>query len=85
MEGDLYDVYFSFLYLFVVLCFVLPPRELASAGLTIQNLFASYLGSEDVDFCGYHLKRTTVTVFVHCTFPMCKCIIILYSIIQGLI
>ena len=64
------EIYFSFLYFVAVLCFVLPPKEFAAAGLTIQNIFSSYLGSEDVDFIGYQVKRTTVTAAVHSVFPL---------------
>ena len=64
------EIYFSFIYFFIVLCFIVPPRELISAGLTVQNLFSSYLGSEDVDFIGYHLKRTTITLGIHSCFPI---------------
>ena len=74
MEMDVYeraDIYFSIIYFIIVLCFISPPREFAAAGLTVQNLFSSYLGSEDVDFIGYHLKRTSVTVAVHSLLPLC--------------
>ena len=64
------DIYFSIVYFIIVICFVVPPREFASAGLTIQNLFTSYLGSEDVDFIGYHLRRTSVTLLVHSFLPL---------------
>lgn len=70
MDVNQVDVYFSFIYFVIVVCFVLPPKEFAAAGLTIQNIFASYLGSEHVDFIGYHLKRTSVTVLVHCLLPL---------------
>jgi len=64
------DVYFSFIYFVVVMCFILPPKEFAAAGLTIQNIFSKYLGSEHVDFVGYHLKRKSITVLIHSTFPL---------------
>jgi hypothetical protein len=64
------DIYFSIVYFIFVICFVVPPREFASAGLTIQNIFSSYLGSEDIDFIGYHLRRTSVTVLVHSLLPL---------------
>jgi len=51
------------------LCFVVPPRELIAAGLTVQNLFSNYLGHEDIDFVGYHLKRTSITLAIHSCFP----------------
>lgn len=59
-------------YLLVSLCFVAPPREFVSAGLTVQNILSSYLGSEDMDFVGYHLKRTTATPLLHSLLPIGK-------------
>ena len=77
-EPGYYEVYFSFIYFFIVMCFIVPPRELTAAGLTVQNLFSTYLGSEDVDFVGYHMKRTTITLAIHSCFPLCKYIQYLY-------
>ncbi|XP_051810171.1 E3 ubiquitin-protein ligase TM129 isoform X1 [Acanthochromis polyacanthus] len=54
----------------VSLCFVFTPNEFRSAGLTIQNLFSSWLGSEDVGFVQYHVKRSSVTVLVHSALPL---------------
>jgi len=64
------DIYFSILYFIFVICFVVPPREFAAAGITIQNIFSSYLGSEDIDFIGYHVRRTSVTALVHSFLPL---------------
>ena len=79
MDVNQVDVYFSFIYFVIVVCFILPPKEFAAAGLTIQNIFASYLGSEQVDFIGYHLKRTSVTVLVHCLLPLGKNLFLFYK------
>lgn len=65
---------FTIFYILVSLCFIAPPREFVSAGLTVQNLLSSYLGSEDMDFTGYHLKRTTATVVFHSLLPLGKLI-----------
>lgn len=59
-------------YALVSLCFVAPPREFVSAGLTVQNILSGYLGSEDMDFVGYHLKRTTSTLLLHSLLPLGK-------------
>ena len=64
------DLYFSFIYLVVAICFVSPPKEFISIGFTIQNIFGSYLGSEAFDFVGYHLKRTSLTVLIHSLIPL---------------
>lgn len=65
-------IVFTLAYLLVSLCFVAPPREFVSAGLTVQNILSSYLGSEDMDFVGYHLKRTTATLLLHSLLPLGK-------------
>ena len=65
-------IVFTLAYLLVSLCFVAPPREFISAGLTVQNILSSYLGSEDMDFVGYHLKRTTATLLLHSLLPLGK-------------
>ncbi|KAK3727035.1 hypothetical protein QZH41_012556 [Actinostola sp. cb2023] len=61
---------FTIFYILVSACFIAPPREFVSAGLTVQNLLSSYLGSEDMDFTGYHLRRTTATVVLHSLLPL---------------
>ena len=63
-------VVFTITYVLVSLCFIAPPREFVSAGLTVQNILSSYLGSEDIDFVGYHLKRTTATLLLHSLLPL---------------
>ena len=63
---------FTLAYVLVALCFIAPPREFVSAGLTVQNILSSYLGSEDMDFVGYHLRRTTSTLLLHSFLPLGK-------------
>ena len=65
-------IVFTLAYALVSLCFIAPPREFVSAGLTVQNILSSYLGSEDMDFVGYHLKRTTATLLLHSLLPLGK-------------
>jgi len=65
-------IVFTLAYALVSLCFVAPPREFVSAGLTVQNILSGYLGSEDMDFVGYHLKRTTATLLLHSLLPLGK-------------
>ena len=65
-------IVFTIAYALVSLCFVAPPREFVSAGLTVQNILSGCLGSEDMDFVGYHLKRTTSTVLLHSLLPLGK-------------
>nr|XP_020451023.1 E3 ubiquitin-protein ligase TM129 [Monopterus albus] len=61
---------FTLAYIVFSLCFVFTPNEFRSAGLTIQNLFSSWLGSEDLGFIQYHVRRTSVTVLVHSALPL---------------
>lgn len=64
------ELTFTFAYVVFAFCFVFTPNEFRSAGLTVQNLFSSSLGSEDVGFTQYHIKRTSITVLVHSALPL---------------
>ena len=76
-------IVFTLAYVLVSLCFVAPPREFVSAGLTVQNILSSYLGSEDMDFVGYHLKRTTSTLLIHSLLPLGKVFLKCYDVVLG--
>lgn len=67
---------FTFLYIFFSALLIAPPTEFISAGLTIQNIFSSLLGSEDINFVYYHIKRTSLTVIIHSLFPLCYYILL---------
>ena len=64
------NVIVTLAYWLLAACFVAPPTEFISAGLTVQNLLASLLGSEEMNFIYYHVKRTTATVVVHSLIPL---------------
>lgn len=64
------ELLFSLGYFIVAVCLVVPPREIATLGLTVQNLFSPYLGVEDLHFVSFHLKRTSVTILVHSLLPL---------------
>ncbi|XP_047442007.1 E3 ubiquitin-protein ligase TM129 [Mugil cephalus] len=64
------ELSFTLTYVVFALCFVFTPNEFRSAGLTIQNLFSSWLGSEDVGFIQYHVRRTSITALVHSALPL---------------
>ncbi|KAM8908264.1 E3 ubiquitin-protein ligase TM129 isoform 4-T4 [Spinachia spinachia] len=64
------ELSFTLAYVLLSLCFVLTPNEFRSAGLTVQNLFSSWLGSEDVGFIQYHVRRTSITLLVHSALPL---------------
>lgn len=63
-------MFYTLLYAFFSVCVVAPPSELVSAGLTVQNLFSSYLGSQELHFVLYHMRRTSVTLIVHSLIPL---------------
>ncbi|XP_043112493.1 E3 ubiquitin-protein ligase TM129 [Puntigrus tetrazona] len=61
---------FTLAYAAFCLCFVLSPSEARSAGLTVQHLFSGWLGSEDLHFIQHHLRRSTLTLLLHCCLPL---------------
>ena len=73
------ELIFSLVYIVFAICFVLTPKEFTTAGLTVQGLFESYLGSEDFDFIRYHIKRTTITVLVHSFIPIGESVLYIYT------
>ena len=70
MDDIQQEVVYSFIFMVCTLCFICPPKEVVAAGLTVQNIFASYLGSEDVSFVQYHIKRTSATILTHSLIPL---------------
>ena len=63
-------IVYTVAYSMLAICVVAPPTEFVSAGFTIQNLFSNFLGSEQMNFVGYHIRRTTVTLLVHALIPI---------------
>lgn len=61
---------FTLGYFVVSACLIVPPREFVSLGFTVQNLFSSYLGVEDLHFVTFHMKRTAVTILFHSLLPL---------------
>lgn len=60
------DVLFlSVVYWMCGLMVVFPPCPAVEAGLTIDGLLDQWLGSESITFIQYHMRRTTVTCFLH--------------------
>lgn len=66
---DIMDYLVTLFYVLFCVCVVYPPTEFVSAGFTIAHLFERFLGSENVNFIGYHMKRTSITVMVHAALP----------------
>lgn len=61
---------FSLVYFLLSIGIIYPPTEFVSIGLTINNVFGSFLGSIDVGFVQYHLRRTCLTLFIHSILPL---------------
>ena len=66
------ETIFSLVYFLFGLALIAPPTEFISAGLTVQGLLADYLGSEDLHFILYHIRRTTATAIFHSFLPLGK-------------
>lgn len=61
---------YHLIFLLFSFCVIYPPTEFVALGLTINNIFASFLGSEDIEFVQYHLRRTSLTVVAHTLLPI---------------
>ncbi|XP_045492545.1 E3 ubiquitin-protein ligase TM129 isoform X1 [Colias croceus] len=64
------DVLITLFYILFSICVVYPPTEFVSAGFTIPQVFDSFLGSENMNFIKYHMKRITITVLIHASLPL---------------
>ncbi|KAG7305213.1 hypothetical protein JYU34_009252 [Plutella xylostella] len=64
------DVLITLFYILFCICVIYPPTEFVSAGFTIPLMFENWLGSENVNFVGYHMKRITLTLFLHSALPL---------------
>lgn len=64
-----YDLVFTIVYCLISFCIIAPPEEFVSAGLTIQNILDRFLGSEQINFIEYHMKRISVTIICHSSVP----------------
>lgn len=61
---------FSLVFTLFAVGIIYPPTEFQSIGLTINNVFGSFLGSVDIEFVQYHLRRTCLTLFIHSILPL---------------
>lgn len=64
------EVIFTLFYIILSVCIIYPPVEFVSAGFTIPSIFSRVLGSEDINFITYHIKRTVVTLGVYSILPL---------------
>ncbi|XP_017889747.1 E3 ubiquitin-protein ligase TM129 [Ceratina calcarata] len=61
--------FYTLFYVLISGCIVYPPTEFVTAGLTIKDIFSSWIGSEDKSFVQYHIRRSVITLFVHSALP----------------
>lgn len=72
---------FTISYILVSFGIVYPPIEFISAGFTIQTIFGKFLGSENEQFIQYHIRRSTLTLFIHSLLPFgyVVCLMLFYG------
>lgn len=63
------EIVYHLVFILFSYCVIYPPIEFVSTGLTINQLFAPFLGSEDIEFVQYHLRRTCLTLVTHSLLP----------------
>lgn len=63
-------LFYSLFYCLISGCLVYPPTEFVSAGLTVKDIFAAFLGRENDYFVQYHIRRSTLTLLVHSALPL---------------
>jgi len=61
---------FVIFYIIFCFCFIFPPSAFVSAGLTVTSLCTPILGSEDLYFIRYHIRRTSATLIIHSFLPL---------------
>ncbi|KAI4460427.1 e3 ubiquitin-protein ligase [Holotrichia oblita] len=64
------EIFITILYLLLSVCLIYPPAEFVSAGITIPNIFSSFLGSEYEHFVKYHVKRSCITLLIYSCIPL---------------
>lgn len=63
------EIVFNLVFLLFALGIIYPPQEFESIGLTINNVFSTFLGCSDIEFVQYQLRRTCLTLFIHTILP----------------
>lgn len=64
------ELLFNLFYFLLCMCVIYPPEEFQRLGFTIEQLFSRVLGEEYLDFVGYHIRRTSLNLFVHSCLPV---------------
>ncbi|XP_065074846.1 E3 ubiquitin-protein ligase TM129 [Ochlerotatus camptorhynchus] len=63
-------IVFTIFYALLCFCIVYPSTEFVSAGLTVDHVFSSTLGSETIGFVQHHIRRTSLNLMVHSLLPV---------------
>ncbi|XP_024889457.1 E3 ubiquitin-protein ligase TM129-like isoform X1 [Temnothorax curvispinosus] len=63
-------LFYTLFYLLMSGCIIYPPTEFVSAGLTVKDVFANWLGSENEFFVQYHIRRSVATLLLHSALPL---------------
>ncbi|XP_049808777.1 E3 ubiquitin-protein ligase TM129 isoform X1 [Schistocerca nitens] len=61
---------FTLFYIAVSICFIYPTSAFVYAGLTVEELFSCWLGSEFENFVLYHIRRSSITILSHSLLPL---------------
>ncbi|XP_070516545.1 E3 ubiquitin-protein ligase TM129 isoform X1 [Cardiocondyla obscurior] len=61
---------YTLFYFLISICIIYPPTEFVSAGLTVKDIFANWLGSENEFFVEYHIRRSVATLLLHSVLPL---------------
>ncbi|OON18310.1 hypothetical protein X801_05839 [Opisthorchis viverrini] len=73
------EVLYTLLFWLFVVFTIYPPLEFIAAGVTLENIFGRFLGSENVFFFEYHLRRTAMLRVV-CSFYL----LLYYGVMRSL-
>lgn len=63
------EIVYHLIFILFSYCVIYPPTEFESTGLTLNQLFSRFLGSEDIEFIQYHIRRTFLTLIAHSLLP----------------
>lgn len=63
------ELIYNLFYILISICIIYPPTEFISIGLTIEQIFANFLGSETLNFIRYHQKLTSLKLAIHGSLP----------------
>lgn len=64
------DLQYTLLYILLCICIIYPPNEIIACGLTIPDLFSSILGLEYQELIVYHIRRSSLMLFIYSILPL---------------